>query len=557
MKFKNIIIIYNVRTYSQQDYEDFVHKHYSAYKGIEKTIILMERTPDLLFSICMCIENNITYIPIDPTYPKERINYIIENSNATSIINDTNIDIAPLARIGHNASNDDNLAYILYTSGSTGNPKGVEITKEGLHNFIEGVSEIIDFSIGKRIACFTTVSFDIFFLESIMPLYKGLTVVLANDNEQRNPKLMADFIVNNKVDMVQMTPSRMQLLLNYDSDLSCLRDVKEIMIGGDQFPLNLLKKLQQVTAAKIYNMYGPTETTIWSTVSELTGKDQIDIGKPIKNTQIFITDELLNPLASGQVGEICIAGAGLAKGYYGKNELTAEKFVFLPSKPEMKVYRTGDLGKCLQNGDYECLGRIDNQVKIRGYRIELEEIERNINQYPAILQSVVRVIDLGESDKRLDAFYISDQFVDENKLKQFLLQKLPEYMVPVKYIPIKEFVYLPNGKIDRRGFNNLDALCSAITNDNINDALLSNGQQIIFDTIKANFDEEQFSNISLDTEMLSVGIDSITFITIIVSLEEKFGFEFDNEMLLITAFPTIKSMVDYVELKINSIGMVE
>lgn len=111
-----------------------------------------------------------------------------------------------------------------------------------------------------------------------MPLYKGLTVVLANDNEQRNPKLMADFIVNNKVDMVQMTPSRMQLLLNYDSDLSCLRDVKEIMIGGDQFPLNLLKKLQQVTAAKIYNMYGPTETTIWSTVSELTGKDQIDIG---------------------------------------------------------------------------------------------------------------------------------------------------------------------------------------------------------------------------------------------------------------------------------------
>ena len=223
----------------------------------------------------------------------------------------------------------------------------------------------------------------------------------------------------------------------------------------------------------------------------------------------------------------------------------------------MKVYRTGDLGKCLQNGDYECLGRIDNQVKIRGYRIELEEIERNINQYPAILQSVVRVIDLGESDKRLDAFYISDQFVDENKLKQFLLQKLPEYMVPVKYIPIKEFVYLPNGKIDRRGFNNLDALCSAITNDNINDDLLSNGQQIIFDTIKANFDEEQFSNISLDTEMLSVGIDSITFITIIVSLEEKFGFEFDNEMLLITAFPTIKSMVDYVELKINSIGMVE
>ena len=265
----------------------------------------------------------------------------------------------------------------------------------------------------------------------------------------------------------------------------------------------------------------------------------------------------MNPLTSQQVGEICIAGAGLARGYYGKNELTTEKFVFLPSKPEIKVYRTGDLGKRLRNGNYECLGRIDNQVKIRGYRIELEEIERNINQYPAILQSAVRVIDSGESDKFLEAFYISDQSVDKSKLKQFLLQRLPEYMIPVKYTPVKEFIYLPNGKIDRKSFSNLDALSSTITNDNMNDTLLSSGQQIIFDTIKANLDEVKFFNIRLDTDLLSAGIDSITFITTIVSLEEKFGFEFDDEMLLITAFPTIKSMVDYVASKINSIGMVE
>lgn len=148
--------------------------------------------------------------------------------------------------------------------------------------------------------------------------------------------------------MVQMTPSRMQLLLNYDKELSCLKNVKEIMIGGESFPLSLLRRLKEKTNAKIYNMYGPTETTIWSTVSDLTQKDRIDIGRPIKNTEVYIVDESLSILPEGQVGEIYIAGKGLARGYVGKNDLTIEKFIYLPQKPDVRVYRTGDMGRYLE-----------------------------------------------------------------------------------------------------------------------------------------------------------------------------------------------------------------
>lgn len=389
-------IIFKNNHYDENDYNNYLKKHVNnSYNN--KTMLIMRRTPDLIYSICMCFERNNTVIPIDPAYPKNHIQYIIKDSAPDEIISDVDSYDDLLQEKKLNITQDD-VAYILYTSGSTGSPKGVEITYEALTNFIEGISEIIDFSPGKRIACFTTVAFDIFFLESIMALYKGLTVALANEDEQRNPRLMAKLIHDNAVDMVQMTPSRMYLLLNHDKELSCLKNVKEIMIGGEAFPLSLLKTLQAKTNAKIYNMYGPTETTIWSTVSDLTRKDRIDIGRPIKNTEVYIVDESLSILPDGQVGEICIAGKGLAKGYVGRNDLTAEKFIYLPQKPDVRVYRTGDMGHYLPDGNLEYLGRTDNQVKIRGHRIELEEIESHLNEIDGIHQAVVIALEISETD---------------------------------------------------------------------------------------------------------------------------------------------------------------
>lgn len=528
--------------------------------GISIVGLFSDRNAELLYLIQALFDNGIAFVAIDPLFPKERIQYIIRDSGIKMIITQERYknQLYDVETITFDDTQNypskyyddyvNETAYILYTSGSTGMPKGVEITRDALLNFIEGVSEIIDFSPRKRIVCLTTVSFDIFFLESLMAQHKGLTVVLANENEQCNPKLMAKLIQENKIDMIQLTPSRMQLLLNYDKSLSCLRNVKEIMIGGESFPLSLLKTLQENTTAKIYNMYGPTETTIWSTISDLTNKDQVDIGQPIKNTKIYIVDENLYILPNGQAGEICIAGKGLAKGYVGQNDLNAEKFINLPQRPTIKVYRTGDLGRYLENGDLMYLGRTDNQVKIRGYRIEVEEIESYLNQFKGIKQSVVIALEKSKTDKILQAFYTSENNINAKEISDYLSRKIPLYMIPSIYKRVKGFVETANGKIDRKRILECIVMnCDeAVASDDLTDI-----QKKAFEVIVSNLKKISLDNVSLDTDFSSVGLDSITFITMIVSLEDEFDFEFDDEMLLITKFPTIRAMIEYIKTKIK------
>ena len=573
MIFKNINIIYKNKIYTEKEYSEFKLANADLLK-LKKIVIKMRRTPKLIFAIMMCLEKNITYIPIDTNYPEERIRYILENSQSGCIFTDDKIiheltssnDKKPdfsqsqtstlsqastlsQSKVSHSQSQlsqitENEEAYILYTSGTTGNPKGVVIPQKALLNFIDGISEIIEFTPNKKIICLTTVSFDIFFLESIMAIYKGMTVVLADEAEQSNPKLTAELIIKNQIDMLQMTPSRMRLLLNYDRELVFLKNVKDIMIGGEPFPLSLLKVLQEKTNTNIYNMYGPTETTIWSTVSNLTVKDRIDIGKPIKNTQIYITDEKFNILDVGQTGEICIAGAGLAKGYYNMNDLSFEKFVELPEKSS-KIYRTGDLGKYLPDGNLEYIGRMDNQVKIRGYRIELEEVEKHINNFKGIQQSAVVVTELGE--QILEVFYTCEKEFEIEEFKKYLTEKLPVYMHPSKYTRIEEFKYTPNGKIDRKSIKSFSKDIEVAEKEEI----LSEIEQKIFETIKYNLDGAVFKNIKMNTILSDIGIDSITFTTIVISLEDEFDFEFEFDMLAFTAFPDIKSIVEYAKSNIN------
>jgi acyl-coenzyme A synthetase/AMP-(fatty) acid ligase/acyl carrier protein len=323
------------------------------------------------------------------------------------------------------------------------------------------------------------------------------------------------------------------------------------MIGGEPFPINLLTTLQRKTTAKIYNMYGPTETTIWSSISDVTHKDRIDIGTPIKNTQILIIDDNLHIL-DGQDGEIAISGDGLAKGYHGDDELTARKFVFLPQIPNMRVYRTGDLGHYLPDGNLECLGRMDNQVKIRGFRIELEEIESYINSFSGISQSIVKKIDINESDSILEAFYISESDVNLEILKDYLRSSLPEPMIPVKFNRITAFSYLPNGKINRKIIDeaNVVPISGNANNECLSDKL-SELQQKAFTIIKSNFKENLINDISLDTNLLDIGINSITFINIVISLEAAFDFEFDDDMLILEKLPDICNIIKYVESKIT------
>lgn len=534
--------------------------------SIKNIAVILDRTDNLLVVLLASLIGGFTYIPIDPSLPVYRINQMLENGDVDLIITSSkycdayrntflilNIDdvftsINSFTEELYLNENQSDIAYLIYTSGTTGVPKGVEITRDSLINFIEGVSKRIDFSRGKRILCSATVSFDIFFLETIMALYKGVTIVLANDEEYQNPKLLSKLIEENNVNMIQMTPSKMQLMLNYDKELKCLKNVGALMVGGEVFPTKLLKTIKAKTKARIYNMYGPTETTIWVTVSELTHKEEVDLGTPIQNTQLYIIDNEKNIITDDKIGEIAIAGNCLAKCYHADERLTNEKFIYLSTKTSnFLAYRTGDLGRF--SGDRLLyMGRLDNQVKIRGNRIELEDIESVLNMNSAVQQAVVIDVAANNGKKVLIAYIIEKSKIDDEELCFFLKKFLPESMIPAKYIRVEKFEYTFNEKIDRKLLK--EKYLGFATEVEPNCEIFDLKDEIL-NVIKSNVDQNIFGTVTFDMELSSSGIDSITFIKIVVALEESYNFEFDDEMLIFTSFPTIKSMIEYVESKIQ------
>lgn len=429
--------------------------------------LAMGRTTEAVVAILGILKSGAAYLPIDVNYPRDRVEYILEDSGARFIVTQSSLDVSlPEGCIVCNidtwhgedadrngvftySSMPNDLAYIIYTSGSTGKPKGVMIEHLSAVNFIYGMTDQIDFLTGKSILALTTVSFDISFLELVLPLTRGMKVVMANEEVQLDPKLLADEIGKHGVDMLQMTPSRMTLLLR-SGHTACLKQISEILIGGEPFPEIVLTQLKTLTAAKIYNMYGPTETTIWSTMKELTESSAISIGKPISNTSIYILSEDGQLLPPGFVGELCIGGTGVARGYRNKPELTEMKFVNNPFEPGTKLYKTGDLAKWSINGELQHLGRNDNQVKIRGYRIEIGEIESALLEVTSIREAAVVTRRDRSGHTFLCAYIVSDENLGAPQVRQELAKGLPEYMIPSKFVSLDCLPMTPNGKIDRK-----------------------------------------------------------------------------------------------------------
>lgn len=469
--------------------------------------MMAERSPLLLAGIYGILKTGAAYLPLDPSHPPERISYSLADSGAGWLLvsaamrergerleevaaNDGPLlveleaaageaasegrgsaptdpgasarDVSPDAPVASArdaspvVSDPTAPAYLIYTSGSTGKPKGVVIPHSAAVNYVEAMAEALPWPAAPVVLGVTTVSFDIFVTESLLPLSKGMRIVLADEEELTDADRLRALIADSGVNVVQMTPSRMQLLLGEGGPeaTAFLAGAETVMLGGEPLPPLLLARLRELTDARIFNMYGPTETTVWSTLREVTGDRRITVGRPLANTQVLILDRRGEPLPVGMAGELCIAGAGLALGYRGRDELTAQAFAAHPLA-DGRLYRTGDLARWLPDGTIEHLGRLDRQIKVRGYRIEPGEIESCLLSQDAI--SMAAVVDREDAAgiRELYAYYTASRPLTQAELRAYAARWLPAYMIPAAFAGLPALPLTPSGKIDRRALAEL------------------------------------------------------------------------------------------------------
>ncbi|MCX7920660.1 MAG: amino acid adenylation domain-containing protein [Clostridia bacterium] len=506
-------------------------------KGIKNGMIvglMVERSIEMIVGILGILKAGGAYLPIDPEYPLDRVNYMLEDSGAVLLLTQEHLkdsirfegEILCLTRGTSFDEKSENLPsinhpkdliYVIYTSGSTGKPKGVMLEHRGVNNFIQGMTDKIDFTGNKTILGLTTISFDIFVLEVLLPLTKGVKIVLADENEQRNPADLIRLITKQGVNMLQLTPSRLQMLISDAHNLDFMKQIKTIMVGGEALPEALFRRLKAVYPNKIYNMYGPTETTVWSAVKDLTETDNITIGEPILNTTIYILSSSGKLQPIGVAGELCIGGDGVARGYLNRPDLTGEKFVPDPYAQGERIYKTGDLARWLPDGEIEFMGRIDYQVKLRGYRIELGEIEGKISAHPAVKDAVVMVKSDAAGDKYLCAYYLSETTVDMQGLRSYLSKELPEYMVPSYFVKLDQFPMTPNGKIDRKALPdpeiNTGAGVEYVAPRNIQERRIAEAWQQVLKVKK----------VGINHNFFHIGGDSIKAIRLVSILSKDFN----------------------------------
>jgi amino acid adenylation domain-containing protein len=428
--------------------------------------IMVERSLEMIIGLLGIVKAGGAYLPLDPDYPKERISFMLEDSNAGLLLTQSrlreriefpgeiiDLDDSETFR-GEDAglesiNKPEDLLYVIYTSGSTGTPKGVMIEHRGVVNLIKGASDMIDLGSNQVMLSVTTIVFDIFVFESWLSLARGMRVVIAGEGEQKDPERLSAVIRRNNIQVMQTTPSRFQMLMLDEEQASCLKQLSIILLGGEPLPEVLLKKLKE-TGASIYNGYGPTETAVYSTFADVTMVEQITIGRPLANTRVYILDRHANPVPVGVSGELCLGGAGLARGYLNRPELTAEKFVANPFIPGERMYRTGDLARWLPDGNIEFLGRIDHQVKIRGFRVELGEIETGLLTHQSVREAVVTARDDQAGTRYLCAYIVADSPLSTPELREHLSRRLPDYMIPSCFVALERLPLTPNGKIDRK-----------------------------------------------------------------------------------------------------------
>ena len=519
--------------------------------------VFLDRSIEMVVSLIAVMKTGAAYIPLDPIYPKNRIKLIIDDAKpkavlsqkelldnlpetSTAIIDINNEEIEKLDHQNLDfTGNAASLVYLIYTSGSTGKPKGVQIQHSALNNFLFSMIKKPGCTENDTFLAVTTVSFDIAGLELFMPLLTGAKVVVAKQEETMNADLLIKVIDKHQPTLLQATPVTFKMLLmaNWTGNNGL-----KVLCGGEAFPIDLSQKLIS-KCKEVWNMYGPTETTIWSTIKKIEKNNYHanyeTIGFPIANTQVYVVDEYFNPQPIGVPGELLIGGKGISKGYYNLPDLNSDRFIESSFVKGEKLYRTGDRVKFLEDGNLEYFERMDNQVKIRGFRIELGEIENALKSLKDIQDAVVVVKEDSANNKVLVAYLIVlNSGVNQNKIVAEIRNKVPDYMVPSIYTELNTFPMTPNGKIDRKALP--DPEVESIEKSKII-APENKEQEIILSIWK---DVLEKTEISIDDDFFALGGHSLLAVTLMIKIET----EINIRLPLATLFShtTIRKLTQYI-----------
>lgn len=429
----------------------FLVEKYALGKG-DLVGIQLERSHWMIVSILAVLKTGAAYLPIDPNYPQNRIDYIVKDASCKVIINESELStFEPINysadELQHVSVQSSDLAYVIYTSGSTGHPKGVMVSHGAILNTLFAQMDVLELNAETIGLQFASFSFDASISEIFMTLLSGGTLVLALDGYREDPEQLAQLIATYKVNLATLPPAYLAKIAPEK-----LRGLKKLIAAGET--ADYARAVAHLPYGNFYNAYGPTETAICATMFELTTEDSLKlnhlpIGKPIANVEIHLLNQDQELLPFGAIGEICIGGKGLAMGYLNRAELTAEKFIEHPLDATKKVYRSGDLGKWLPDGNLQFLGRKDDQVKVRGYRIELGEVEHALRLNDQIKQAVVLAKRNKENQNELVAYMTTRSEQDAASVRSELKKNLPDYMIPSHFIQLDEFLLTANGKIDK------------------------------------------------------------------------------------------------------------
>ncbi|WDE02114.1 non-ribosomal peptide synthetase [Thalassomonas actiniarum] len=535
--------------------------------------VCVDRSAEMVISILAILKAGAAYVPLDPSYPKARLQYILEDTGLKHLVNWSQLDIDTLTEAevhitdlnhGQDLCSDlsgenltalvpgdkNRLAYVIYTSGSTGNPKGVLVQHANLINFLFAMQDKPGISSDDSLLAVTSTSFDIHCLELFLPLICGAKLVVASKAATSDARQLMDLVEQHKINIFQATPATWRMLL--DSKWQPQAHIK-ILCGGEALSLSLAKQLTSNANIELWNMYGPTETTVWSSVHRIHADDEnILIGKPIDNTQFYVVNRSGELAPVGATGELLITGSGVTRGYLNRPDLTDRQFIansYQDQDPASeKAYRTGDLVRWLPDGNLVCLGRIDDQIKIRGFRVELGEIENQLALCPQVASCLVAAREDQSGQKQLVAYVKPEQSEpteDEQiqlveSYKQALKTTLPDYMVPSAFVFMAQWPLTANGKIDKKALPSPDS--SALQGEYIAPETVTEKTLCRIWAQLLTIDAEK---ISADADFFTLGGHSLLSVRLVAEIREQLKVEISVKAIFDAA--TIKDLAAVIE----------